>query len=71
MENYARATWKIVKVGRINEAILDVDSSKGWLGCALITSKCLDALQSLCYAEAESRAARVGLRLEQLQQESV
>jgi hypothetical protein len=70
MEKYAVATYEIVKLGVVVEAILDIESSAGWLGCCIISSKNIDEIRSLCLAEAERRAAAVGLKLDRLSEKS-
>jgi len=70
MENYATATWKIVKTGVLIEAVLDVESTKGWLGACVVsvhTSKAAE-LEQKCYDEADRRAKEAGVRLERLTQ---
>ena len=70
MKNYAIATYKIVKMGVLAEAILEVDSSNGWLGACVVSAPVsrLGELEKMCYEEADRRAQQAGVRLERLTQ---
>lgn len=64
----ATATYHIVKIGPVVEAVLDVESTSGWLGCCVITARDVSQIAELAYTEADRRATAAGHRLERLSQ---
>jgi hypothetical protein len=70
MKNSAFATFTIHSTinngARVLRGIVDIESTKGWLGGATVFGETPEQIQTAAYMEAERRATRHGLTLQSL-----
>jgi hypothetical protein len=66
MQNAAFATFQIIKTSPHIEAIVDVESTKGWLGACRVYAPRNGDIQTVAYNEADRRAEAHGLTLQYL-----
>jgi len=66
MNNAAFATFQIIKTSPHIEAIVDVESTSGWLGACRVYAPRHGDIQNAAYNEADRRAKAHGLTLQSL-----